>query len=200
MAEVAVHFLIGQYVPVIYVICLHPVTLSVTIPKSQFEHFISIIINKSLMNPVIYKTPPALGKILKTTSRTLYKGQSCEEVDCCGRVIKKPINPECPIIEKDIEPSYFCTWKPNIPKLEVHKEKKAVPAKEWKKKNCYAGMNGIKCIDKKAVDVCFKAVNPRFIPEKKKCEELYGKRTAKKRVKRGELLPVPDWDHNCITK
>nr|XP_023016266.1 uncharacterized protein LOC111505655 [Leptinotarsa decemlineata] len=169
------------------------------------------------MNPV--KPPsvrPPIGQWFNVTFRTLFRGQSCEEVDCCGKTVKAPLMPDEVVVEKDVDPSYFCTWRPTIPKLEPPPPKKVNPVLPKKKRVCYAGMPSPTCnaeINENAKE-CLKNVEPSVMPQVKiqSCSSkelaqirlLQSKRKSEKSGKgsysRQKTMnpPEPDWDHDCI--
>nr|CAH7744401.1 unnamed protein product [Callosobruchus chinensis] len=138
-----------------------------------------------------------------STRRTLRFGQSCEEVDCCGKPLPQTF-PQDPVVEKECCPNYFELWTPKIPSL--------CPASKKLTKTCHKpqvckpGMkNSVKCIadEKKAAEKCFKRFAPGNVPrkpqEKKAMHRLAQKSTtsvAKKKKKEEFCIPISDWDHN----
>ncbi|VEN60969.1 unnamed protein product [Callosobruchus maculatus] len=134
--------------------------------------------------------------------RTLRIGQSCEEVDCCGKPLQ-PTFPQDTVVEKECCPNYFERWTPKIPSLCAAPKKVAKTCN--RPKVCVAGMKEtVRCIkdEKKAAEECFKRFAPGNVPrkpqEKKAMHRLAQKATseAKKKKKEEFCMPISDWDHN----
>ncbi|XP_057668687.1 uncharacterized protein LOC130901367 [Diorhabda carinulata] len=124
-------------------------------------------------------------------------GQSCD-FDCCGKPIVKA---DDVVVEKDLEPCSFETWKPKIPVLcpEPVVEKRH-PIK-LKPKVCYAEMQPPPSpaeLTKKGKD-CLAKFSPSNIPKPVPQPQSIHKVSCCEKPKPTPKpkLPFPDWDLDC---
>ncbi|XP_072387518.1 uncharacterized protein [Diabrotica undecimpunctata] len=136
----------------------------------------------------------------KKTQKMPRHGQSCE-IDCCGNPLPKEKDV---VVEKNLDPCIFDTWKPKIPVLKAEPKPCICPPVTCKPKFCYAGMKckpGPAELKEKGIK-CLGQISPKAIPVSHPPAMSIQKCLVCPQVKRKPSqpkLPFPDWDHDCDT-